>query len=143
MQLLFSFGQDMRIEKTLIQTLSSQLSSILMQLLFWFGQDMRIKKTLIQTLSSQLSSTLMQLLFSFDQDMRVEKTLSYELSLLNYHQLSYSFARALNVSLHYRRSIQITHVGQIWLQALRRQLNQLGTTVTTSCVSRFGISGFG
>ena len=38
-------------------------------------QDMRVQKTLIQTLACQLSSTFMQLLFSFDQDMRVEKTL--------------------------------------------------------------------
>ena len=75
MQLLFSFDQDMRVEKILIQTLACQLSSTLMQLLFSFDQDMRVEKTLIQTLACQLSSTLMQLLFSFDQDMRVEKTL--------------------------------------------------------------------
>ena len=75
MQLLFSFDLDMRVEKTLIQTLASQLSSTLIQLLFSFDQDMRVEKTLIQTLASQLSSTLIQLLFSFDQDMRVEKTL--------------------------------------------------------------------
>ena len=75
MQLLFSFDQDMRVEKTLIQTLASQLSSTLMQLLFWFDQDMRVEKTLIQTLFCQFSSTLMQLLFWFDQEMRVEKTL--------------------------------------------------------------------
>ena len=81
MQLLFSFDQYMRVEKTLIQTLAGQLSSTLMQLLFLFDQDMRIEKTLIlektliRTLACQLSSTLMQLLFLFDQDMRVEKTL--------------------------------------------------------------------
>ena len=75
MQLLFSFDQDMRVEKTLIQTLACQLSSTLIQLLFSFDQDMRVEKTLIQTLACQLSSTFMQLLFSFDQDMRVEKTL--------------------------------------------------------------------
>ena len=69
MQLLFSFDQDMRVEKTLIQTLACQLSSTLMQLLFSFDQDMRVEKTLIQTLACQLSSTLMQLLFLFDQDM--------------------------------------------------------------------------
>ena len=65
MQLLFSFDQDVRVEKTLIQTLACQLSSTLMQLLFSFDQDMRVEKTLIQTLACQLSSTLMQLLFSF------------------------------------------------------------------------------
>ena len=75
MQLLFSFDQDMRVEKILMQTLASQLSSTLMQLLFSFDQEMRVEKTLIQTLTCQLSSTLMQLLFSFDQDMRVEKSL--------------------------------------------------------------------
>ena len=75
MQLLFSFDQDTRREKTLIQTLACQLSSTLMQLLFSFDQDKRVEKTLIQTLACQLSSTLMQLLFSFDQDKRVEKTL--------------------------------------------------------------------
>ena len=33
-----------------------------------FDQDMRIEKTLTQTLASKLSLTLMQLLFLFDQD---------------------------------------------------------------------------
>ena len=75
MQLLFSFDEDMRVEKTLIQTLAFQLSSTLMQLLFSFDEDMRVEKTLIQTLACQLSLNLMQLLVSFDQDMRVEKTL--------------------------------------------------------------------
>ena len=36
-------------------------------------QDMRVEKTVIQTLVSQLSSILMQLSFSFDQDTRVKK----------------------------------------------------------------------
>jgi hypothetical protein len=75
MQLLFSFDRGVRVEKTLMQTLASQLSSTLMQLLFSFDRGMRVEKTLIQTIASQLSSTLMQLLFSFDLDMRVEKTL--------------------------------------------------------------------
>ena len=48
--------------------------------LFSFDQDMRVEKTLLQTLACQLSSTLMQLLFSFDQDMGVEKTLSKALA---------------------------------------------------------------
>jgi hypothetical protein len=73
-QLLFSFDQGMRVEKTLMQTLASQLSSTLIQLLFSFDRGMKVEKTLMQTLASQLSSTLMQLLFSFDRDMRVEKT---------------------------------------------------------------------
>ena len=67
MQLLFSFDQDMRVEKTLIQTLACQLSSTLMQLLFSLDQNTRVEKTLIQTFPRQLSSTLMQLLFSFHQ----------------------------------------------------------------------------
>ena len=80
MQLLFSFDQELKVEKTLIQTLACQLSSIVMQLLFSFDQDTRVEKTLLQTLACQLSSTLMQLLFSFDQDMRLRK-LSYKLNL--------------------------------------------------------------
>ena len=71
---LFSFDQDMRVEKTLIQTLTCQLSSTVLQLLSSFDQDMRVEKTPIQTLSCKFSSTLMQLLFSVDQNMRVEKT---------------------------------------------------------------------
>ena len=51
------------VQKTLIQTLASQLSSTLMQLLFWFDKDTRVEKTVIQTLACQLLSTLMQFLF--------------------------------------------------------------------------------
>ena len=51
MQLLFSFDQDMGVEKTLIQTVACQLSSTLMELLFSFDQDKRVEKTLIQTLA--------------------------------------------------------------------------------------------
>jgi hypothetical protein len=40
----------MRVEKTLMETLASQLSSTLMQLLFAFDRGMRVKKTLMQTL---------------------------------------------------------------------------------------------
>ena len=80
MQLLFSFDRGMRIEKTLMQTLASQLSLILMQLLFSFDRGMKVEKTLMETLASQLSSTLMQLLFSFDRDTRVEKSLMKNLN---------------------------------------------------------------
>ena len=62
-------------EVVLYNCYNSRLSTLVMQLLFSFDQDMRVEKTLIQTPAFQLSSTLMQLLFSFDQDMRVEKTL--------------------------------------------------------------------
>jgi branched-subunit amino acid transport protein AzlD len=55
----------------------------LVLLCLWPGQE----KTLMQTLASQLSSTLMQLLFSFVFDQGKRK-LSCKLSLLNYHQLS-------------------------------------------------------
>ena len=77
------------------------LSSTLMQFLFSFDQDMRFEKTLIQTLASQLSYKLSllnshQLLFWFDQDMRFEK-LSYKLSLLNSHQLLFSFDQDMGV----------------------------------------------
>ena len=54
MQLLFSFDQDMRVKKTLIQTIACQVSSALIQLLFSFDQDMRVKKTLIQTIACQI-----------------------------------------------------------------------------------------
>jgi hypothetical protein len=57
MQLLFSFDRGMWVEKTLMQTLASQLSSTLMQLLFSFDRDMEFEKTLVQTLASQLSSS--------------------------------------------------------------------------------------
>ena len=57
-QLLFSFDRSMTIEKTLMQTLTSQLSSTLMQLLFSFDRGMRVEKALMQTLTSHLSSTL-------------------------------------------------------------------------------------
>jgi hypothetical protein len=49
-------GAHMRVEKTVMQTLASQLSSALMQLLFSFDRDMRVEKTLMETLASQLSS---------------------------------------------------------------------------------------
>ena len=58
-QLLFSFDQDMGVEKTLIQTLSCQLSSTFMQLLFSFEQELGVEKTLIETLTCKHSSTLM------------------------------------------------------------------------------------
>jgi hypothetical protein len=86
-------------EKTLVETLASQLSSTLMQLLFSFDRGMRIEKTLMQTLASQLSSTLMQLLFSFgivfDQGKR---KLSCKLSLLNSHQLSCNSCSSLSLT---------------------------------------------
>ena len=66
MQLFFSFDQDMRVEKTLIQTLACQLSSTLMQLLFSFDQDMRVEKTLVQSLACQLSSTLVLVWLAYD-----------------------------------------------------------------------------
>ena len=69
MQLLFSFDQDMKVDK-LSYNCNSRLST-LMQLLFSFDQDMKVDK-LSYNCNSRLS-TLMQLLFSFDQDMRVDK----------------------------------------------------------------------
>ena len=48
-KLLFSFDQDMTVEKTLLQTL--------MQLLFSFDQVIKVEKTFIQNLAGQRSST--------------------------------------------------------------------------------------
>ena len=73
MQLLFSFDQDMRVEKRF---------SAFIQLLSSFDKGVSVTKTLIQTLARQLSSTFVQLLFSFDQD---RKKLSCKLSLVNSH----------------------------------------------------------
>ena len=55
----------MRVEKTFMQTLTSQFLSTLTQLLFSLDRDMRVEKTLIQTLASQLLRILSQRLFSF------------------------------------------------------------------------------
>ena len=64
MQLLLSFDQDMTVEKTLIQTLSCQLSSILMHstlvLSFSSEQDMTVHKTLTQTLASKLAKNILR-----------------------------------------------------------------------------------
>ena len=84
MQLLFSFEQNMRVEKILIQTLACQLSSTLMHLLFSFDQDMRVEKTLIQTLACQLSCTSCFCLIRT----RELRKFSYKLALVNSHQLS-------------------------------------------------------
>ena len=94
MQVLFSFDRGMRVEKTLMQTLASQLSSNLMRLLFSFDRGMRVEKTLMQTLASQLSSTLMRLLFSFDRGVRVEENSHSKSLALNSHQLSSCASRS-------------------------------------------------
>ncbi len=49
-----SFDRRIRVERTLVQTLPSQLSSTLTS----FDQRMRVERTLVQTLAFQLSSTL-------------------------------------------------------------------------------------
>ena len=85
MQLLFSSDRGTRVEKTLMQTLTSQLSSTLMQLLFSFDRGMRVEKTLMQILASQLSCNSIQLLFSFDRGMRVENANSRFSTLVNSH----------------------------------------------------------
>ena len=81
MQLLFSFDQDMRVEKTLIQTLACQLSSTLMQLLFSFDQNISCKLSLLSTL---INSHATLVLVWPGQAMRARK-LSYKLSLGNSH----------------------------------------------------------
>ena len=72
MQLLFSFDQYMRVEKTLLQTLVCQLScnSHTTLVLVWPGHE-----SWENSHTNSRLSTFMQLLFSFDQYMRVEKTL--------------------------------------------------------------------
>jgi hypothetical protein len=72
MQHLFSFDRAMRVEKTFMQALASQLSSTLIQYLFSFDLAMRVEKTFMH--ANSRFSTLMQHLFSFDLAMRVEKT---------------------------------------------------------------------
>ena len=58
--------------ENLIQTLAYQLTSTLVQLLFSFDQDVRVEKTFTQILLVNSHQLSLQLLFSFDQDMRVE-----------------------------------------------------------------------
>ena len=77
----FSFDQNMRVEKTFIQTLTCQLSSTLMQLLFSFDQDMRVEKT--HTNSDLL--TFVQLLFSFKQDKLRKLMPELLISIFNSH----------------------------------------------------------
>ena len=93
-QLLFAFDQDIRVEKTLRQTLACQLSSTLMQLFFSFEQDMRIEKTLTQTFVSHLSSTLVVVWPWRTWELR---KLSYKLSLINFPQLSCNFCSRLTM----------------------------------------------
>ena len=78
----------MRVEKTLIQTFSCQLSSTLIQLMFSSGKDMRVEKSFIITnyrLSTLINSHATLVLF--DQDIRVERTLTNSRlsTLINYH----------------------------------------------------------
>jgi hypothetical protein len=109
MQLLFSFDRGTRIEKTLMQTLTSQLSCNSCSRLpeAWELRKLSFKLSLLNShvtlalvwpghdswenshANSRLS-TLMQLLFSFDQDTRIEKTLMQTLA----SQLSPTFERA-------------------------------------------------
>ena len=80
MQLLFSFDQDMWVEKTPIQTLVCQLSSTLMQILFPFDRDMRFEKTLIKTLACQLHQLPCNFCSCLTRTRELRK-LSYKLSL--------------------------------------------------------------
>jgi hypothetical protein len=99
MQLLFSFDQAIKVEKTLMWTLACQLSCNSCSRLIkqWKLRKLSCKlsllnshATLVLVWSSNESwenshvnsrfSTLMQLLFSFDQAMKVEKTLMQTLA---------------------------------------------------------------
>jgi hypothetical protein len=94
MQLLVAFDWGMRVEKTLMQTLASQLSCNSCSHLTrtWELRKLSCKLSLLNSHATLVLnwpryeswenshansrfSTLMQLLFSFDRDMRVEKTL--------------------------------------------------------------------
>ena len=94
MQLLFSFDRDMRVEKTLVQTLAYQLSCNSCSRLTGTCELRKLSYKLLlinshatlvlvwpghasweNSRANSCLSTLMQLLFSFDRDMRVEKTL--------------------------------------------------------------------
>ena len=60
MRVFISLDQDMRVEKTIMKTVTGKLSCerslpTLIQLLFSFDQDIRVEKTLVQTLACQLS----------------------------------------------------------------------------------------
>jgi hypothetical protein len=54
-----------------MQTFSSQLSSTLMQLLFSFDWDTRVEKTLMQTLTFQLSSTTFSFTSALGHEFRI------------------------------------------------------------------------
>jgi hypothetical protein len=57
MQVLFSFDRGMRVEKTLMQTLASQLSSILVRLLFfWPGNESWVKLSANSRFSTLINS---------------------------------------------------------------------------------------
>ena len=89
--------------RKLIETITCQLSSTLMQLLFSFGKDMRVEKTLIQTLACQLPSSFIQLLFSFDQIEKILiQTLAYTcLALWKHHvNLLLQSFRSVSSDLH-------------------------------------------
>ncbi len=121
MHFSFSFDQDMKVDKTLMQTLACQLSLTFMQLLFSFDWDTRVEKTVMQTLACQLSLTFMQLLFSFDWDTRVEKTLMQTLSsqlssilvatfsLANFHSSYCSFPFEGNITSQIWPGCLVTH----------------------------------
>jgi hypothetical protein len=110
MQLLLLFDQGMRVEKTLMQTLASQLSCTSCSRLTraWKLRKLWCKLSLLNSHASLVLvwpgheswknsdvnsrfSTLMRLLFSFDQGMRVEKTLMQTLA----SQLSCNFCSRL------------------------------------------------
>ena len=80
MQLLSSIDQDIRVQKTVIQTLVFPLLCNSCSRLL----GMRVEKTLS---ANSRFSTYMELLFLFDKSMGVKK-LSYKILLVNCYQLS-------------------------------------------------------
>ena len=109
-----SFDRRIRVERTLVQILASQLSSTLTS----FDRRIRVERTLVQTLASQLSSTLILVWLAHQswENSRANsrfssltyshprltgaselRELSCKLSLLNSHQLSSSFDKRIRV----------------------------------------------
>ena len=87
----------MRVERTLVQTLASQLSSTLTS----FDRRMKVERTLVQTLASQLSSTLT----SFDRRMNVERALVQTLAsrlASSFDQAFTSISEGSKSSTHYQ-----------------------------------------
>ena len=119
-----------------------------------FYQDMRVEKTLIQTLACQLSLTLMQLLFSFDQDKRLDitliQTLAYQFSLLRSPLIPWQcvlrsiFEFLINFPLKFG-TLQCLHIkgrDLLYKQCFRVRLKEPVSTVITIASQGFNTTTF-